>query len=155
MNELYKLLDALKDALLADGMTKTVRMGDPRTIDQDKTTLFSKVLMDVVSAEVKQFGVAIRMGIIAADIVDKSKDTDPVDEFYGGNNLIDVQQTQLNVLLKLVNNLKRGPLADTYELTREPAMEAFQERFDNDLAGWAMDIEILIPNMMSSCVSNE
>ena len=85
------------------------------------------------------------------DIVNTEKDA-VTDMFTGNNNEQDVLNTQLAVLNRLISLLGRGSLYTTkYQLSGEPVCEPFYERFENQLAGWACTMDILIENDISSC----
>lgn len=51
-----------------------------------------------------------------------------------------------------MDRLNRGDLRnDNYELMGNPTFEPFTERFENDLAGWALTFDILVRNDMTIC----
>jgi hypothetical protein len=89
--------------------------------------------------------------VIAMDIVDISK-SKTVDVFRGNDNELDVLNTQLEVLNRFVELLRRGDLYDG-ELVLDgiPTAEPFTERFENLLAGWSLTLDILVPNDMTIC----
>jgi hypothetical protein len=85
------------------------------------------------------------------DIVDVSKE-ETVDIFVGNNNEQDILNTQLAVLNKLVQVLRGGDLnRDLYQLDGTPNFEPFYDRFENEVAGWALTFDIIIPNDISIC----
>jgi alpha-amylase/alpha-mannosidase (GH57 family) len=85
------------------------------------------------------------------DIVDESKDA-VTDKFLGNNNEQDVLNTQLAVINRLLELLRRGNLRDElYELTGTPNVEPFTDRFENKVAGWTLSLDVLIPNDMTIC----
>jgi len=89
--------------------------------------------------------------IMAMDIVNENKE-DTTDIFTGNNNEQDVLNTQLGVLNKIINLLRRGSLYTTkYQLDGDPSCEPFYERFDNRMAGWAATMDILIDNDLTNC----
>jgi hypothetical protein len=85
------------------------------------------------------------------DIVDISKD-ETTNKFRGNNNEQDVLNTQISVLNRLYEKLRRGNLYDdNYQVDGTPNLEIFVDRFENKLAGWTMTININTPNEMTVC----
>ena len=85
------------------------------------------------------------------DIVDISKEA-VVDIFRGNNNEQDVLNTQLAVLNKLVQVLRGGTLfQDLYQLDGSPSFEPFYDRFENEMAGWALTFDVIINNDITIC----
>ena len=75
-----------------------------------------------------------------------------VDIFRGNNNEQDILNTQLAVLNKLVQVLRGGDLhQDLYQLDGSPSFEPFYDRFENEMAGWALTFDVIIPNDISIC----
>jgi hypothetical protein len=85
------------------------------------------------------------------DIVDISKD-ESVNSYLGNDNEQDVLNTQLVVLNRAYELMRRGDMySDLYQVDGNPTCEPFTERFENLLAGWTMTFDVLIPNDMSIC----
>ena len=85
------------------------------------------------------------------DIVDISKE-EVVDIFRGNNNEQDILNTQLAVLNKLVQVLRGGTLfQDLYQLDGSPSFEPFYDRFENEMAGWALTFDVIINNDITIC----
>jgi hypothetical protein len=91
------------------------------------------------------------LSVLAMDVVDVSKE-EVVDIFVGNNNEQDILNTQLVVLNKLVQVLRGGTLyQDLYQLDGSPNFEPFYDRFENEVAGWALTLDVLIPNEIDIC----
>lgn len=150
MKGYYYVLDKLKTELETIPMVNTITQGSLDDIDNYKSTIFplSHIIINNVSPEnnILRFNVTI----IAMDIVDFNKE-ETTDVFVGNDNEIDVLNTQLSVLIRMYEVLRRGALNDFLEVDGFPTMEPFTERFENYLAGWSMTLDILIPNEMSIC----
>ena len=147
----YNVTETIKTQLLADINVNTVTTGDITEVDLQKQTIFplSHIMINNVSQEdgVLRFNVSI----MSMDIVDQSKEI-TVDIFEGNNNLQDILNTQLSVLNKLTQILRGGTLHfDKYQLDGNPNIEPFYDRFENELAGWAASMDILIYNDISIC----
>ena len=147
----YQLTETIKEQLLADVNINTVSTGNISDVNLNKQDIFplAHIMVDSVTAEeqVLRFNITV----IAADIVDQSKDL-TLDRFRGNNNEQDIINTQLGVLNKLIQNLRKGQLhADMYQLEGNPTCEPFYDRCENMLAGWSCRIEILIYNDITIC----
>ncbi len=91
------------------------------------------------------------LSVFAIGLVDFSKESN-VDLFIGNDNEQDVLHTQLAVLGRLFEVLRRGDLhKDLFQLDGNPNCEPFTERFENNLAGWVGTFDVLVPNQMTSC----
>ena len=88
---------------------------------------------------------------LAMDIVDQSKEL-TIDRFKGNANEQDILNTQLSVLNKLIQRLRMGDLyRDMYQLQSDPTLEPFYDRFENQLAGWSANMEVVIYNDIYIC----
>jgi hypothetical protein len=148
----YNITQTVKDALLSDVNINTVTTGNISNINLNKQDIFplGHIMIDSVTAE--ENVLRFQMTIVAADIVDQSKDL-TIDNFVGNNNEQDILNTQLNVLNVLAQKLRKGNLhQDRYQLENNPTMTPFYDRFENMLAGWSMNIEVLIYNDINICV---
>ena len=147
----YQLTDTIKTNLLNDANCNTVTTGDITEIDLSKQTIFplSHLVINTVTTGEQTLNFSIT--IMSMDIVNIEKDA-VTDMFTGNNNEQDVLNTQLAVLNRLIALLGRGSLYTTkYQLSGEPVCEPFYERFENQLAGWACTMDILIENDISRC----
>jgi hypothetical protein len=151
MKGFYQVTQVIKDQLLADENVNTVTTGDITKIDLGKQSIFplSHIIVNNVTNEDNTL--RFSMSILSMDIVDMSKD-EVVDIFVGNNNEQDILNTQLAVLNKLVQLLRGGTLHQTlYQLDGTPNFEPFYDRFENEMAGWALTFDVLVPNDISLC----
>ena len=151
MKGFYQVTEIIKNQLLSDPNVNTVTTGDITKIDLSKQTMFplSHIIVGNVGNEdnVLRFS----LSVLAMDIVNVSKE-EVVDIFIGNNNEQDILNTQLAVLNKLVQVLRGGTLhQDLYQLDGNPSFEPFYDRFENEMAGWALTFDVLIPNDISIC----
>ena len=147
----YQLTETIKTQLLADVNINTVSTGDITDVNLNKQDIFplGHILINSVTNEeqVLRFNITV----IAADIVDQSKEL-TLDRFTGNNNEQDILNTQLAVLNKLIQVLRKGQLyIDKYQLEGNPTCEPFYDRFENMLAGWSCTMDILIHNDITIC----
>jgi hypothetical protein len=147
----YTILDTIKDKLLDDINVNTVTTGDITDIDLSKQTIFplSHIIINNVTPQDQVL--SFNITIMSMDIVDINKEN-KTDLFTGNNNEHDVLNSQLAVLNRLIVLLRGGTLyRDRYQLDGDPSCEPFYERFENQLAGWACTMDILIENNVSNC----
>ena len=151
MKGFYQVTEIIKEALLSDVNVNTVTTGDITRIDLGKQTMFPLSHLVVNNVGNEDSVLRFSLSILAMDIVDISKE-EVVDIFVGNNNEQDVLNTQLAVLNKLVQVLRGGNLhQDLYQLDGTPNFEPFYDRFENEVAGWALTFDVLIPNDINIC----
>ena len=151
MKGFYQVTETIKEALLSDVNVNTVTTGDITRIDLSKQTMFplSHIIVNNVGNEdnILRFS----LSVLSMDVVDFSKE-ETVDIFRGNNNEQDILNTQLAVLNKLVQVLRGGTLhQDLYQLDGTPNLEPFYDRFENEMAGWALTFDVIIPNDIDIC----
>ena len=151
MKGFYQVTETIKNQLLADVNVNTVTTGDITRIDLSKQTMFplSHIIVNNVGNEdnILRFS----LSVLAMDVVNISKE-EVVDVFIGNNNEQDILNTQLAVLNKLVQVLRGGNLhQDLYQLDGTPNFEPFYDRFENEMAGWALTFDVIIPNDIEIC----
>ena len=136
----YLLTQTIKDALLGDINVNTVTEGDLFDVDLSKQTIFplSHLIVNTVTAQ--ESVLRFNISILAMDIVDESKEPTS-DIFIGNNNEQDVLNTQLAVLNKLVQVLRRG----------DSSLEPFVDRFENKVAGWTATFDVFVNNDIEIC----
>ncbi|MDB4299391.1 hypothetical protein N9931_00560 [bacterium] len=151
MKGFYQVTQVIKDQLLSDVDVNTVTTGDITRIDLSKQTMFplSHIIVNNVGNEdnILRFS----LSVLSMDVVNISKEK-VVDIFIGNNNEQDILNTQLAVLNKLVQVLRGGTLhQDLYQLDGSPSFEPFYDRFENEMAGWALSFDVIVPNDISIC----
>jgi hypothetical protein len=151
MQGFYKVTETIKEQLLSDPNVNTVTTGDITRIDLGKQTLFPLSHIIINTASNEDNVLRFNLSILSMDIVDVSKE-EVVDIFVGNNNEQDILNTQLAVLNKLVQVLRGGSLhIDLYQVDGTPTFEPFYDRFENELAGWALTLDVIIPNDTGVC----
>ena len=151
MKGFYQVTETIKNQLLSDVNVNTVTSGDITRIDLSKQTMFplSHIIVNNVGNEdnILRFS----LSVLSMDVVDQSKE-EVIDIFRGNNNEQDILNTQLAVLNKLVQVLRGGTLhQDLYQLDGTPNLEPFYDRFENEMAGWALTFDVIIPNDIEIC----
>ena len=85
-------------------------------------------------------------------IVDYNKEGSDFDDFYGNDNLQDIYNTQIHVINDVIQAARRGTLFDDkIQLLGTPSATPFKDRYENDLAGWGVEIEFSMPNNINIC----
>ncbi len=147
----YQLTSTIEQQLLADLKTNTVSIGDISKVNLNKQDIFPLAHMIVNNVTVEEQVLRFNISILACDIVDQSKE-ETTDRFTGNDNEQDILNTQLAVLNRLIQRLRMGSLhTDMYQLDGNPGLTPFMDRFENNLAGWSADMDILIYNDIYIC----
>ena len=147
----YQLTETIKAQLLADINCNTVTTGDIYDVNLNKQDIFPLAHIIVNNVTQEEQTLNFNISILAMDIVDQSKQP-TTDRFTGNNNEQDILNTQLLVLNKLIQKLRMGSLhTDMYQLDGNPSLTPFNDRFENQLAGWSATMTILIYNDIYIC----
>ena len=151
MTGYYDLIKRMKEHFEADPIVNTITQGDIFRVDLNKQTIFPLVHIIVNNVQFVNNVQQANISVLAMDIVNISKD-ETEDIFDGNDNEIDILNTQLAVLNRMYEFLRRGELYDDkFQVTGNPTCEPFIDRFENKLAGWTMTFDVLIPNDMTIC----
>jgi hypothetical protein len=150
MQGFYNILSTIKGQLELDPMVNTVTYGDIFDVDLAKQTIFplSHIIVNEASMEGNTW--RFNITVICMDVLDISKDES--EPFVGNDNEQDILNTQLAVINRLCEVLRRGDIrSDLYHLDGNVTCEPFTERFENNLTGWAATFDIIIPNNITIC----
>lgn len=151
MQGFYNITTKIKETLALDDFVNTVTYGDIFEIDLNKQDIFPLSHFIVNNATLNGSVWQFNISLLCMDIVDESK-KDVVDKFLGNDNEQDVLNTQMAVINRLLELLRRGDLhTELYQLEGTPTIEPFVDRFENKLAGWTLSFDVLIPNDMTIC----
>ncbi len=150
MKAFYNLMDKVYTYLNGSPSVSTVTFGNIFDVDLSKQTLFPLSHINIQNVTFSEHTMKFSLQVICMDIVDASKDDklDPASVPYRWlDNRADVLNTQLTVINGLQSSLRRGGLNDEdYVLTSDATANLFEDRFENLLSGWALDLTIEIPN---------
>jgi hypothetical protein len=151
MKGFYQITTAIKDQLYKDIFVNTVSSGDIFEIDLNKQTIFPLSHIIVNNATYNGNTWLFNISVLCMDVVDFSK-TEQTDQFLTNDNEQDVLHTQLMVINRLLEVLRRGSLFDDlYQLQGTPNCEPFVDRFENKIAGWTVTFDVMVANEMTSC----
>jgi|TARA_B110000459_G_scaffold156296_1_gene170937 hypothetical protein len=147
----YQLTETIKEELLKDININTVTTGDITDVNLNKQDMFPLGHIIINSVTDDENILNFNISILACDIVDQSKEL-TVDRFVGNNNVQDILNTQLAVLNRLIQRLRKGNLyTEMYQLNGSPSLTPFYDRFENQLAGWTATMDIQIYNDIYIC----
>ena len=150
MNEFYDLIDKIYVELNSNEFVNTVTFGNIMDIDLSKQSIFPLSHINIQNVIFSDHTITLSIQIIVMDIVDESKEDkygDTSVPYKGLDNKHDVLNTQLTVINRLQSKLRRGDLNDdNYVLDADATATMFEDRFENLLCGWALDLTITIPN---------
>lgn len=144
------LIDTLREAFEGIPLVTSITTGSLDDIDNYKQTLFPLVHIIVNTMAPESNILRFNVTIMAMDIVNISE-TETTDRFRGNDNEQEVLNTTGIILIRVAELLRRGELNDRLEIDGTASCEPFTERFENLLAGWAMTLDIILPNEMSIC----
>lgn len=151
MKGFYQITTTIKDQLYKDIFVNTVSSGDIFEIDLNKQTIFPLSHIIVNNAQYNGNTWIFNISVLCMDIVDFSK-TEVTDQFLTNDNEQDVLHTQLMVINRLLEVLRRGSLYDDlYQLQGTPNCEPFVDRFENRIAGWTVTFDVMVANEMTGC----
>ena len=112
----YQLTQTIKDELLQDKNINTVTTGDITDVNLNKQDIFPLGHIIINNVIDQENVLSFNISILACDIVNQSKEL-TVDRFTGNNDVQDILNTQLAVLNRLVQRLRKGNLySDMYQL---------------------------------------
>ena len=147
MKAIYEILDKIKDKLRESPNIQTVSFGDIMEVDLNKTTLYPLAHIGMGGVGFQEHTLQLSINLLLLDIVDDNRDPDTEDDFYGNSNLQDILNTLLAEANILVSDLRRGSsFTQLYQIDTQINARPFLDRFENQLAGWGMDLLITFPN---------
>lgn len=151
MIAVYETLNKIKDNLRSNPSIQTVTFGDLMEVDLAKTTIFPLAHVQMGNVSFRDHVIVMNISVLFLDIIDDNRDVNDSDQFYGNNNLIDVLNTQLAAANVLQGDMRRGSsYDDLFQITGDISARPFLDKFENELAGWGVDLIIELPNKTTS-----
>ena len=152
MTQVYDILDKVRDRLRDNPNVFSVTFGDISEVDLNKTTIFPLSHLTITNVTFERSVINFTIALMCLDIVDYNKEKYDDDIFYGNTNLQDVYNTQLQVVNDIVQSVRRGSLFDSkIQIIGEPSATPFQDKYENELAGWGIEIQVSMINDISIC----
>jgi hypothetical protein len=118
-------------------------------VDLSRQAIYPLVHVTISNITFSEAVMSINLNVAAMDVVDEDKDDkqDKTDPHLGLDNKQDILNTQLTVVNGLQSSLRRGELyEDAYQLNQDVSAKLFQDRYENLLTGWTLNMTIQIPN---------
>lgn len=151
MIAVYETLDKIKNLLRENPSTQTVTFGDLMEVDLAKTTIFPLAHVQIGNVTFRDHIIVMEVAVLFLDIVDDNRETNSFDQFYDNDNLIDILNTQLSAANILQGKLRRGAAYnELFQVQGDISAQPFLDRFENQLAGWGIDLVIELPNKTTS-----
>jgi hypothetical protein len=151
MTGYYTLIKTLKTHFENDDLVNTVTDGDIFEVDIAKQIIFPLVHTMVTQAQFESNIQRFTLTIFCMDIMDAVKEEDNT-AWETRDNTNDALNYTLQILNRAYQMLLHGALHDlNYHVDNTPTCEPFTERFENNLVGWAMTLDIICPNDMTIC----
>ena len=152
MTQVYDVLDKVRDRLRDNPNVFSVTFGDITEVDLNKTTIFPLSHLTITNVTFDRSVLNFTIRMLCLDIVDYNKEKYDDDIFYGNTNLQDIYNTQLQVVNDIVQSVRRGSLFDNkIQLIGEPSATPFKDKYENELAGWGIELNISMINDISIC----
>lgn len=140
----YDVVDIIKQTLLEDDFVNTVTYGDISKVDTSKTTIYPLSHMVVDNVEVGENLFTFTIFISSMDLIDQVKS--------GEDNQMDIFNTQSSVLSRLVLKLRGYNMrSNGFQLEGTPSLDFFTHRFEDDVAGVDVQLNVKVIQDMSIC----
>lgn len=150
MRGYYVITQKIKETLEQDPNVNTVNTGIIQDVLLRKADMYPYSHLIVNNSTYNGSTWSFNLSVICMDIVDLSKD-ETQDIFLGNDNQQDVLNTQLAVINRMLEVLRRGEETNLYQLESNPNCEPFIDRFEHGVAGWTVTLDVLIANDMTVC----
>lgn len=149
MKTYYDLVDNIYNYLIGNNEINTVTFGDIMDVDLSKQTIFPLAHVGISTVTFDEHFMSFSVSVMALDIVDETKeDKNALSKPHLGlDNKHDILNSMLSVVNGLQSSLRRGGMeSNDYELNESATATMFEDRFENLMTGWGMEMNIMIPN---------
>ena len=157
MQTYYSVTNFFNNVCTAHPNIKSFTLGDLYTVDMKKSQLFPLAHLIVNNVNIDSGTMLYNVTLM---VMDRVADIDP--DSYGNynnllknykdvTNIIDVHNTSLMTLNDIVSYVYRDPQAGELIVNGSSLATPFEERFDDLLAGWAIDMNIAVGNTQDMC----
>lgn len=154
MTHIYDIIENIKTFLRNHPIVNSVTFGDMSQISLNKTEMYPLSHFSIGQTSILERTIEVSIDLVFLDIVNYTKDLNSNDDGFRGDetNLIDIYNTQLQVANALISELRRGDLyKDKFQLVGTPVCTPFTPRYEDQIAGWGVTINIQLPNNISIC----
>ena len=155
----YRITDFINSVATGHPHIKTFQMGTLDETDTFKQTLFPLCYLVPGQAVISVNGATTyNFTLMVMDRVADTNDEGLIDElstlqwdYRNITNLNDVWNDTLSTLNDVISFIQRNEESNAYQIYDEITCTPFKDRFDNLLAGWAAEINIVVPNDKPAC----
>ena len=157
MQTFYSFTQFFANVCNAHPNITTFDMSDIRTIDTEKQTLFPYANLIVnnvnIDSGVMTYNVTFMVmdRVVEVEDVSVGKFNEIYKDYRGYSNVADVWNTSLMTINDITSYIYRNPDAFQYNVIGASLATPFEERFQNLLAGWAIDMNIAVGNTNPIC----
>ena len=157
MQTFYSFTQFFANVCNAHPNVTTFDMSDITTIDTEKQTLFpyANLIVNNVSIDsgVMTYNVTFMVmdRVVEVEDVSVGKFNEIYKDYRGYSNVADVWNTSLMTINDITSYIYRNPDAFQYNVIGASLATPFEERFQNLLAGWAIDMNIAVGNTNPIC----
>jgi hypothetical protein len=155
----YKITDFINSVANGHPHIKTFQMGTLDETDTFKQTLFPLCYLVPGQATINVYSSTVyTFTLMVMDRVENTNNEGLIDEYstlqwdYRGlDNLNDVWNDTISTLNDIISFIQRNAESNAYQIYDDVTCIPFKDRFDNLLAGWAAEINIVMPNDKPAC----
>ena len=157
MQTYYSFTNFMNSVCLAHPNITTFTIGDLYNVDLAKQTLFPLAHLIVNNAAIDSGVMTYNVTLLVMDRVnditqDSAGPFNSITKNYKDvTNLLDVWNTSLMTINDITSYIYRNPDAYQYNVIGSSLATPFDERFDNVLAGWSIDMNISVGNTNPMC----
>ena len=157
MQTYYSFTNFFNNVCAVHPNIETFSMDDIRTIDTFKQTLFPLANLMVNNVNIDSGVMTYNVTFMVMDRVqDITQDSvgpynTMIKNYKDVTNILDVWNTSLMTVNDIVSYIYRNPDAYSYNVVGSSLATPFDERFDNLLAGFSVDMNISVGNTNPIC----
>ncbi len=149
MKSYYDIINKLHTYLSGSASINTVTFGDLLEVDLSKQSIYPLAHITIQSMTFEEHIMNLAFNVIVMDLVDEDKDDkqSKTKPHLGLDNKHDIHNTLLTVVNGLQSAVRRGDLYDDLvHLNSDPMAELFEDKFENKVSGWTMNLSLRMPN---------
>jgi len=153
MTGFYDITTHIKNILEGNPSNPSVNTGEISEVLLKKQDMYpySHIIVNNVLNDGNEGNILTwNISLICMDIVDISKEH-TTELFLGNNDVQDILNTQLSIIMRTIEILRRGQDTRTYQLDGSVNIEPFTDRFEHGVAGWTATFDVSMPNTMTVC----
>lgn len=157
MQTFYSFTNFFNNVCLAHPNVTTFTLGDIYNIDMAKQTLFPLAHLIVNNVAIDSGIMTYNVTLLVMDRVqDITQDSvgpynTIVKNYKDVTNILDVWNTSLMTINDITSYIYRNPDAYSYNVIGSSLATPFDERFDNLLAGFSIDMNVAVGNTNPIC----